>query len=95
MHKLEERRKRRDAVDGVLSISEVADWLFVSEDTVVRKIESGQLEAIIIHRGKRKTTYRIARQALEKFVRDNSTKRRKAYIANSQFLEPENAGPDF
>ncbi|HEX29770.1 TPA: DNA-binding protein [Candidatus Poribacteria bacterium] len=50
------------------SISDIARKLGVTRRTVFNWIKTGQLEVINISLGKKKPTYRITKEALERFI---------------------------
>jgi excisionase family DNA binding protein len=52
----------------LLSPQQVAELLAVSRSTVDRMVASGRLPSIPITSGKRKTSYRIRRTALEEWI---------------------------
>lgn len=54
------------------TVQEVADTLQVHWQSILNYIKNGKLEAIKLGKG-----YRISEQALEKFIADRSTRKKK------------------
>ena len=57
--------------DKLLTIKEVADYLRVSERSVLRYIEAGRLKAIKVG------YWRVSEKALEDFIKRNSNYKKK------------------
>jgi len=58
-------KRRRKAREPDLTVQDVAEVLQVSEQTVTRRIRTGQLEAYVVGR-----QYRVEASALERFKRE-------------------------
>lgn len=52
----------------LLRPAEIAQVLAISRSSVMRMIDEGQLPAVMLRSGKRKKTYRVREEVLEKWV---------------------------
>ena len=57
---------------NLLKPSEVGKRLKVSDSTVLRMVQCGELPAICVRQGRRKKTFRIYEQALEKWLKSKT-----------------------
>jgi len=72
------------------SISDIARKLGVTRRTVFNWIKTGQLEVINISLGKKKPTYRITKEALERFIQLRRVKNHSTGFAPTQRGSREN-----
>jgi excisionase family DNA binding protein len=69
---MDEKRERKTPL---LTVREASQFLAVSRSTVDRLIACGSLPAILLRSGKKKKTFRIREEALERWLRQRENRK--------------------